>query len=196
MRHRTLFILSWLAGGLALASMGWCADLQGSIKTAQGQSVNGMRIVVERPKAGAADPYFLPVSYNSPAPPAATETVSKIDGTYAIDGLKPGTYVMRLEPGATGFKPGEAVAAVGKDGLTVNWVVSKKATALAFAMRGVTSTIAQVGSPDPVTPSLIPGLTPVGSGLAIGAGALAAVLGGTIGGIAAGGGFSTASPSL
>lgn len=26
-----------------------------------------------------------------------------------------------------GFKPGEAIAAVGKDGLRVNWVVSKKA---------------------------------------------------------------------
>jgi len=44
--------------------------------------------------------------------------------------LPPGNYVMKLVPGGTGFQAGEGVAALGQDGLTVNWVVSKTAAAL------------------------------------------------------------------
>jgi hypothetical protein len=199
-KYRILFTALCLSSGLALGSTGFCADVQGSIKTAQGALVSGMHILVEpQKKTGATDPYFRLVAFGSPAAPTSMEAVSKSNGTYAIGGLAPGTYVMKLEPGATGFKPGEAIGAVGKDGLTVNWVVSKDAPALAFASKGVITTAQSAGPPDPPppggTPSLIPGLTPEQSGLVVGFGAAAIIVGGTIGGICAAGGLGCSASS-
>jgi len=183
-----------------LESVGSCAEVRGQIRAADGAAVSGVSILIEPQKKTAIDPNFRLVAFGAASASSGLRAISKSDGSYALSGLKPGNYVMKLEPAASGFKAGEAVAAVGKDGLTVNWIVSKKAPALAFASRGVTSTLAQIAGPGTVTPSLIPGLSAVQSGLVVGAGASAVILGGTIGGIAAAGGFSgpkhPASPSL
>jgi len=197
-KYKILLTMLCLSGGLALGSTGFCADVQGSIKTADGALVGGMRILVQPQKTAAVDPNFRLVSFGSPAAPSAIEAVSKSDGTYAVGGLTPGTYVIKLEPGATGFKPGEQIAAVGKEGLMVNWVVSKNLPALAFSSRGVSTTLAQVAGTTPTPPSLIPGLTPEQSGLVVAFGATAIIVGGTIGGICAAGGLGcggAASPS-
>ena len=193
MKYKTLLMVLCLCVGLALGSTGFCADVQGSVLTAEGALVGGMRILVEPQNTGAADSNFRLVSFASPPAPSAFEAVSKSNGTYAVAGLKPGTYTIKLDPGATGFKPGEQIAAVGQEGLMVNWVVSKNLAAQAF----VTTTLAQPstgrrlvgGYAATSAPGHFSGLTAFGEALAIQIGGTAVIAGGVTGGVCAAGGL-------
>ena len=191
-KYKTLLMVLCLCVGLALGSTGFCADVQGSVLTAEGALVGGMHILVEPPKTGAVDPNFRFVSFASPPAPSAFEAVSKSNGTYAIAGLTPGTYTIKLDPGATGFKSGEQIAAVGQEGLMVNWVVSKNLAAQAF-----TTTFAQPSSGRRLVggyaatsaPGHFSGLTAFGEALAIQIGGTAVIAGGVTGGLCAAGGL-------
>jgi hypothetical protein len=89
------------------------------------------------------------------------------------------------------FRAGEGVVALSRNGLTVNWVVSRTAEALAFATQGLQ--YAQGEAPLAANGAL----TQVVSGT-VGGGVV--VVGGVLGGIAGAGGFSggssTASPAM
>jgi len=110
------------------------------------------------------------------------------DGRYVIKEIIPNrVYVLKLDPLAAGVKAGDVVAYIGPEGLTSDWDVSAVADAVDQA---ITGTGAGVGA----------GLgTGAGVGtlgaLGIGLGATGAVLGGTLGGIAASGGFNAAPPA-
>jgi len=57
-------------------------------------------------------------------------------GEYALPGLVPGQYNLTANPVTTGFKRQTVVAAVGAEGLAVNWAVSTAAPAVAAATPG------------------------------------------------------------
>jgi hypothetical protein len=97
--------------------------------------------------------------------------LSAVDGRYAIDKLPNGQYVFKLDPLATGVKPGEGVGYLSDKGLTIDWKVSRDGEALAEATIGNGSTSAFSGW----------------TGAAAGALASGEVVGGTLGGLVAGG---------
>lgn len=105
--------------------------------------------------------------------------ISGADGHYTIDKLSNGQYVFKLDPLATGVKPGDGVAYLSDKGLTIDWKVSAIAIAMDDATIGTT------------WPGALTGWAGVG------AGALASgvVVGGTLGGMAAGGIFGGGSGS-
>ncbi|HLH76389.1 MAG TPA: carboxypeptidase-like regulatory domain-containing protein [Candidatus Binataceae bacterium] len=113
--------------------------------------------------------------------------VTGADGRYVISGIIPDrVYVLKLDPLATGVKAGDAVAYIGPDGLTSDWNVSTAADAFDQAIAGVGGGLGSFGAGA--------GIGTLGA-LGIGLGATGAVLGGTLGGIAASGGFSSSSPA-
>ena len=122
---------------LVLVRPGFCATIRGRVGTADGKPVSGVKIAV------------APFQASGSSHLAAAETNQSVEvaanGSYTIMNLPPATYVMKLVPGGTGLQAGEGVAALGQDGLTVNWVVSKTAAALAFATRG--AALAQGAAP-------------------------------------------------
>lgn len=121
-------ILGALVLTLVLVSPGFCVTIRGTVRTADGKLVSGVKITTA--------PFQTAGSPNLTAAEANKSVEAAADGSYTIMNLSPGNYVMKLVPGGTGFQAGEGVAALGQDGLTVNWVVSKTAVALGFATRG------------------------------------------------------------
>lgn len=99
--------------------------VNGVIKTVNGKPVSGVRVTV---KANHA---------------RRSETVSNPDGTYRIENLSPGTYTIHLDPLKSGFAAGVAMTKVGKEGLTIDWVVSANAPGLA-----VGAPLSRLPSPD------------------------------------------------
>ena len=57
-------------------------------------------------------------------------------GEYDLPGLTPGQYNLTANPLTTGFKRQTVVAALGAEGLAVNWAVSTAAPAVAAATPG------------------------------------------------------------
>jgi hypothetical protein len=143
-------------------------SIVGTVKNASGQPVGQVQIsVIDK------------VTHK-----VIARAITNPDGTYKITGITPNrVYVIHLDPLATGFKAGDAVAFVGPEGLTSDWDVSSMAEAVDQATVGTGGTAGGVSS-----------LGAAGIGL----GTEGLVLGGTLGGIAASGGFSSpsASPSL
>ncbi len=154
-----LLILCWLGQAS-------CAEVVGMVKDLAGKPVQGVKIQ-------AVDASGTVVG----------QALSGPKGTYAINGLVPAKYVFKLDPLATGFKPGDGVAYLGVEGLTIDWTVSTDAVALDDATpgTGVVSTLA---------PLLTPGAIPVVGGAVAGA-----VLGG-LGAAGSLGGGGTTTPSL
>jgi hypothetical protein len=116
-------LLAGLACGLLMfcwAGQGSCAQVVGVVKNAAGQPVPGVKIQ-------AIDESGTLIG----------QALSGPKGAYVIDGLKPGKYVFKLDPQATGVQAGNGVAYLGADGLTVDWTVSPDAMALDDATAGV-----------------------------------------------------------
>jgi hypothetical protein len=99
----------------------------GMVGTVQGKPVPGVKIA-----ARDASGKVVRV--------AATD----IRGQYALQDLSPGRYQLTLDPINSGFKGETVASAVGAEGLTVNWMVSQVAPALAAAAVGTSGT----GTPD------------------------------------------------
>jgi hypothetical protein len=64
------------------------------------------------------------------------QTETDKDGKYAFDDLPPGDHVLTLNPLLTGFLGQSVVGSLGPAGLTVNWAVSTRCAALAYALGG------------------------------------------------------------
>lgn len=107
--------------------------------------------------------------------------VSSADGEYTLSVDPDANYRFAIDTASTGFRKGDPVGAfVPRNGLTLNWILSSTASPLAYA-RPAPAT--QVAAGDPVDPPLIPQW----AALVLGSGIVA---GGTVGGVAAAGGFS------
>lgn len=106
--------------GAGMASQAFCADIAGRVFDRQGQAAQGIQISVELPNSKLV-----------------AQAITDAKGTYRLKSLAPGTYHLALNPGTSGFKGQTVVAYVGPDGLTVDWVVSPTAAALALATPGV-----------------------------------------------------------
>lgn len=144
------------------ASSAICADVSGMVTDSQGHPVPGVKIAVQDLGGKIID-----------------QVVTDAKGHYAISGLSPDTYDYILEPLATGFKGGDAVAHLDSKGLIINWKVSERIDAAALATRNGPQEIAG----DPFGLSMGEFM----SAVALGTGVVAA---GVVGGYGAAGGFS------
>lgn len=124
----------------------------GMVGTAQGQPVPGIRIAA-RDDAGKV----------------VKEAATDARGQYALPNLAPGRYQLTLDPTNTGYKGETVASAVGAQGLTVNWMVSQVAPALATAAVG-TSGSSNSGSSGDVIAGLavLGGFTVLGLGIYFG----------------------------
>lgn len=99
-----------------------------------------------------------------------SEAVTDSRGQYAVRNLAPDRYQITLDPLNSPFKGQTVVAAVGTEGLTVNWMVSQVAPALATAAVGASGT----GTPDEgrgdvlALASVLAGFTVLGVGIGVG----------------------------
>jgi Carboxypeptidase regulatory-like domain len=158
----------------SLVGRAFCAEIVGVITDSQGQGIANVRIIA------------MNMSNN-----ASSETHSKANGRYQITGLPPGVYKYTVDPGASGFKGGDAVSYLGGKGLTIDWQLSATNGAIALASDGAGTMLAN----DPY------GFTEQEYATIV-MGSAALVTGGVVGGLAASGQFSgsssgpPASPSL
>lgn len=152
-----------LVCGLAIlcwSGQGSCAEVVGTVRTVAGKPVQGVKIQAVQESGTLAG-----------------EALSGLKGTYTIDGLKPGKYVFKLVPQATGFQAGNGVAYLGDKGLTIDWTVSPDAVALDDATAGTgTSAASVIGSL--LTPAGIPVVGGVVAGAVLGGLGAAGSLGG------------------
>jgi hypothetical protein len=174
MRRLVLAVLG--AGILSILGVPrvFCADVVGIVADTQGRPVANVRILVKN------------MGNNT-----LGEAHSNANGQYKVTGLGPGLYTYTLDPGASGFKGGDAVSYLGPKGLTIDWHLSATNAAVALASEGAGTMLA--GDPFGFTAMEFTGIV-LGSGALIG--------GGVAGGLAASGGFSgsssgpPASPSM
>ncbi len=153
---------------LILAALLWanaasavlCADVVGTALDPEGNRVKGIKIAAL-----------------SPTGQVAGEAVTNAGGDYRITHLEPSTHDFALDPAGTPFQPGTAVAFVGKEGMTINWKVSRTAEASAVGAPGIAGGL--LGGHASVAPDAF-GLVVDGVGAA-----------GAVSGYAAGGGFGS-----
>jgi hypothetical protein len=124
-------------------------EVAGMVVTSQGNPVAGVRIVA-RNLSGKV----------------ISEAITNSRGQYAVRNLAPDRYQITLDPLNSPFKGQTVFSAVGIDGLTVNWMVSQVAPALATAAVGVSGT----GTPDEWSPDVIGGLMVLGGTVVLGMG--------------------------
>jgi len=67
------------------------------------------------------------------------EALTDADGNYQLKNLSIGQYQLTLDPVKSAFQGETVVAALGSQGLTVDWIVSKSARAIASATLGIAS---------------------------------------------------------
>ena len=67
------------------------------------------------------------------------EAVTDAEGNYDLKNLSIGQYQLTLDPVKSAFQGETVVAALGSQGLTVDWIVSKSARAIASATLGIAS---------------------------------------------------------
>lgn len=126
----------------------------GMVGTVQGKPVTGVKIAA-RDVSGKV----------------VRESATDIRGQYALQNLAPGRYQLTLDPLNSGFKGETVASAVGVDGLTVNWMVSQVAPALATAAVGVGGTEPTPSGPEPIGALLFLGGSGALLGVAAGLGA-------------------------
>src|SRR3989337_2019220 len=67
------------------------------------------------------------------------EALTDADGNYQLKNLSIGQYQLTLDPVKSAFQGETVVAALGSQGLTVDWIVSKSARAIASATLRIAS---------------------------------------------------------
>jgi hypothetical protein len=67
------------------------------------------------------------------------EALTDAEGNYHLKNLSTGQYQLTLDPLKSTFQGETVVAALGSQGLTVDWIVSKSAKAIASAILGIAS---------------------------------------------------------
>ena len=118
-----------LAIGLA-SSFAIAADIVGTVTDASGQAVSGSKISVADQSGQIAG-----------------DAITDRQGRYAITGLQPGEYDIKLDPATANLKGDTAVSYLDNRGLTVNWAVGPSREALATA---------QLGTQQPAVSSMSP----------------------------------------
>jgi len=103
----------------SVASFAVAADIVGTVVDASGQAVNGSKV-------SAADQ----------SGQIAGNAITDLQGRYAISGLRPGQYDIKLDPAAANLKGDTAVSYVDAKGLTVDWAVGPSRQAIATARPG------------------------------------------------------------
>jgi len=174
MRRLVLAVLGAAVLSIFGAPRVFCADVVGVVADTQARPVANVRILVKN------------MGNN-----ALSEAHSNANGRYKLTGLGPGVYTYTLDPGASGFKGGDAVSYLGPKGLTIDWHLSAANAAVALASDGAGTTLA--GDPLGFSSTEFSGIVALGSGALIG--------GGVVGGLAASGEIGSsagkpASPSL
>jgi len=127
------------------------------------------------------------VAAQDPAGKTVASATADPQGHFLMQGLNPGVYILQATPPVTtaGIKPDRVSAAVGRNGLTVDWRMSQ-ARSLATAAPRVNASNCSLGGAGAAGGAA--GDSALETATAIGlAGTLAA--GGIVGGIAAAGGF-------
>jgi hypothetical protein len=120
------FLLSCMMPAVVMGEAGSTA-LMGMVRNNQNQPVSGLKILAK-------------VSSGQIVSEGTTDAL----GRYTVQNLPAGRYQLTLDPANSPYKGQTVVSAVGSDGLTVNWLVSQSAPALAMATPGAT--------PGPTTP--------------------------------------------
>jgi hypothetical protein len=126
----------------------------GTVRDVRGRPVPGVKIVGKHRSVNAR-----------------TEAIADGNGRYALQNLSPGHYLLTLDPLNTPFRGQTVVSSVGPQGLTVDWVVSSTAPAIASALPGATAGGAFGLSPETLGFLGFLGLAGLEVGIAAGAGA-------------------------
>lgn len=149
---------------LAGAVPALAANVSGVVMQVGGRRVGGIKVTAQDPRGAVV-----------------ASAVSSANGEYTLSVNADVNYRFALEVGGSGFEKGEPAGAfVPRSGLTLDWIVSRTASPLAYARPAA---VAQVAAGDPVDPPLVPQW----AALALGTGIVA---GGTVGGYGAAGGFN------
>ncbi len=157
-RSVALILAALLWASAASAVLG--ADVVGTALDPEGNRVKGIEIAAL-----------------SPTGKVAGKAITNSAGDYRITNLEPATHDFALDPAGTPFQPGTAVAFVGKEGMTINWRLSRTAEASAIGAPGIAGGLP--GGHASVVPDAF-GLIVDGVGAA-----------GAVSGFAAGGGFGS-----
>lgn len=118
--------LSLISGQVMAAPAG--SMLVGTVVNTQGNPVAGAKVIAKDPSGKVIG-----------------EAVTNNQGQYVIQNLPPGKYQLTLDPQVP-FKGETVLASIPNEGLTVDWVVSSNAPAIATAIPGVTTAFAGVHS--------------------------------------------------
>ena len=108
----------------------WQALAQQGTSTIVGSVVNNQKSPVPGIKIFAKD---------SSGKKILGEAVTDAEGNYHLKNLRIGQYQLSLDPLKSPFQGETVVAALGPQGLTVDWIVSKSAKAIASATLGIAS---------------------------------------------------------
>jgi hypothetical protein len=104
--------------GLAL-SQAAMSPVIGTVRDTRGRPVSGVKIVGKHRSVKIL-----------------TEAIADAGGRYALTNLPAGQYLLTLDPLNTPFQGQTVVSSVGPQGLTVDWIVSSTAPAIASALPG------------------------------------------------------------
>jgi len=120
---------SVLAALIVMVSGPWQASAQQGTSTIVGSVVNNQKNPVPGIKILGKDPSGKILG----------EAVTDAEGNYKLKNLSIGQYQLTLDPLKSPFQGETVVAALGPQGLTVDWIVSKSAKAIAAATLGIAS---------------------------------------------------------
>jgi Carboxypeptidase regulatory-like domain len=119
MKKSMLAFVAACSVAVSVSSFAIAADIVGIVMDASGQAVNGSKISVADESGRIAG-----------------NAVTDQRGRYAIEGLRPGQYDIKLEPASANLKGDTAVGYLDNKGLTVNWAVDPSRAAIATARLG------------------------------------------------------------
>ena len=127
----------------------WKVSAQQGTSTIVGSVVNNQKSPVPGIKILAKDPSGKILG----------EAVTNAEGSYNLANLNIGQYQLTLDPVKTPYQGETVVSSLGPQGLTVDWIVSKNAKAIASAALGIAST-GHVALGDILEMAAAPGTTP------------------------------------
>lgn len=96
------------------------STIVGSVVNAQKNPVPGIKILAKDPSGKILG-----------------EAVTNAEGYYNLENLSTGQYQLTLDPLQSPFQGETVVASLGPQGLTVDWIVSESARAIAVATPGI-----------------------------------------------------------
>jgi len=129
MRHLRKAMSGVLAALIVMVSGPWQVLAQQGTSTIAGSVVNPQKNPVPGIKILAKDSSGKILG----------EAVTDAEGNYNLKNLSVGQYQLSLDPMKAPFQGETVVAALGPQGLTVDWIVSKNAKAIATATLGIAS---------------------------------------------------------